>query len=832
MLWYFILLVLGLSVFPITFVLLKHLPDKGYAFSKILALLLLGYFSWIFGYISFGLGTIIFSFILLLAISGTVLWKGTGRAFSDFLKREIGFLLLEEIVFLVVLIIAGAYKMRTHDIVGTEKPMDFAFINGILASPSMPPQDPWLSGGSISYYYFGYLIVAILTRISQVTSGEAFNLAIAMTWALAALGAFALAYALTRRYRYSFLSMAALVAFGNLDFLHRIIQSYQYGDLRIPYYNFPAQGSGGGWGAALGFIASPLQHSWDYFQASRIIAVSATDKMINEFPSFSFFLSDLHPHVMGIPFVLLAAAVSYNVIKSSAPGLRLFGAQVQWQAAHLCLLALIFGGLSFMNSWDFPTLLLLFGLCLSFQQWWTGPGDLMSWFRSMIWICLPVTVGALFFYFPFYLKLQSQAQGIGIVSERTDIYYLFILFGFFLTILIPVLVGKLKIKTEKSQKQSKVKKTDGLFCLLCGKESTGKNFCGYCGGELATLDFTEVEPLPNAEVKGFLVRLGELVVKKNDPLRGWMSFFIICSALLLLNITPLKTAVIFLMAILMLFLIISLATQFETKEMVFSSVLVFLALSLILGCEIFYVKDMFSTGDLYRMNTMFKFHYQVWIFFSLAVGPFLKWLMENEWPRWSIWKKASWGGLAFLLLVISALYPILSFDARLNGTSPDLATMDGAVYYEHDFPADYQVAQWIKANVKPVSGKIPVILEAWGGSYHQDFGRIATVTGYPTILGWDFHEVQWRGSGDKAVIRGQDPDDTISRRQGDIDTIYTSADLELTRNLLKKYSVNYVYVGGSERQKYAAKAANLDKFGQLGTVAFQIGNSILYKINY
>ena len=316
--WYFILFVLGISVFPIAFVLLKHLPDKGYAFSKVLALLLLGYFSWIFGYVSFGIGTIVLSFLLLLAISATILWTGTGRAFFDFLKKEVGFLLLEEIVFLVIFIIAGAYKMRTHEIVGTEKPMDFAFINGILASPSMPPQDPWLSGGSISYYYFGYLIVAVLSKISQVTSGEAFNLAIALIWALAALGAFSLAFSLTRRYRYSFLSMAALVAFGNLDFFHRIIQSYQYGDLRIPYYNFPPQGNSGGLNAAVGFLFSPLQHSWDYFQASRIMAVSNTDKMINEFPSFSFLLSDLHPHVMAIPFVLLATAVSYNVIKSSA----------------------------------------------------------------------------------------------------------------------------------------------------------------------------------------------------------------------------------------------------------------------------------------------------------------------------------------------------------------------------------------------------------------------------------------------------------------------------------------------------------------------------------
>ena len=179
----------------------------------------------------------------------------------------------------------------------------------------------------------------------------------------------------------------------------------------------------------------------------------------------------------------------------------------------------------------------------------------------------------------------------------------------------------------------------------------------------------------------------------------------------------------------------------------------------------------------------------------------------------------------------AAMYPLLSFMSRMNGTSPDQATMDGAAYYEKNFSADYQVIEWIKANVKPVMGKMPVVLEAWGGSYHQDFGRISTNTGFPTVLGWVFHEVQWRGSGDKAVIRGQNPDDTVVHRQNDIDAIYTSPDLQLTQNLLKKYGVDYVYVGDSERQKYAANAAGLNKFIQVGIVAFQVGNSVLYKIN-
>lgn len=164
-----------------------------------------------------------------------------------------------------------------------------------------------------------------------------------------------------------------------------------------------------------------------------------------------------------------------------------------------------------------------------------------------------------------------------------------------------------------------------------------------------------------------------------------------------------------------------------------------------------------------------------------------------------------------------------------------MATMDGTSYYQYHFPDNYNAAQWIKQNVKPVDGKVPVILEAFGGSYAQSTdksgGRLAMLTGYPTVLGWDFHEVQWHGTWNQAVIRGGDPNDTVQNRQADVDAIYTSPDLNLTRSLLKKYGVNYVYVGDAEQAKYKDHPENLGKFAQLGIVAQQFGGSILYKIN-
>jgi uncharacterized membrane protein len=69
-----------------------------------------------------------------------------------------------EALFLVAFFIWAVIRATMPDASGTEKPMELAFIHSILRSPTFPPQDPWLSGYAISYYYFGYVMVALLAR--------------------------------------------------------------------------------------------------------------------------------------------------------------------------------------------------------------------------------------------------------------------------------------------------------------------------------------------------------------------------------------------------------------------------------------------------------------------------------------------------------------------------------------------------------------------------------------------------------------------------------------------------------------------------------------------
>ena len=74
---------------------------------------------------------------------------------------------------------------------------------------------------------------------------------------------------------------------------------------------------------------------------------------ITEFPFFTFLFADLHAHMMVIPFTLLALALGLCLVA----GLR--GGGWGWVAAVTLALAVTLGALWAINSWDYPSYLLL-----------------------------------------------------------------------------------------------------------------------------------------------------------------------------------------------------------------------------------------------------------------------------------------------------------------------------------------------------------------------------------------------------------------------------------------------------------------------------------------
>ena len=114
-------------------------------------------------------------------------------------------------------------RSSNPEIQHTEKPMELAFLNSILKSGSFPPGDPWLSGHAISYYYFGYVMLALLTRLTGVLPGVAFNLGNALWFGLVAAGSYGLLFNLLSArgrgspYLSSLFGPAFVLITGNLE---------------------------------------------------------------------------------------------------------------------------------------------------------------------------------------------------------------------------------------------------------------------------------------------------------------------------------------------------------------------------------------------------------------------------------------------------------------------------------------------------------------------------------------------------------------------------------------------------------------------------------------
>jgi uncharacterized membrane protein len=274
--WWLISVIIGIIAFPISFVLFKKSQDKGYMFSKPIGIFLIAYFSWLLGHFAFSTATILIVILLMLGLSVYLVILNKKEILA-FLGEKAALVIIAELFYLLVFMVYALFRMYQPDIIGTEKFMDFAFMNSISKADKMPPYDPWMYGKGlhISYYYFGYVIMAIMFKLTGLvggmSNGVGFNLTLTYTVAMSALAMVGLLYNLTKNYMIGFLAAAFLLLISNIDGFIQVVSN--------------------GWST----------NSFNWWHTSRIIDYKDYDVTINEFPFFSFLLGDMHPHQMAIP---------------------------------------------------------------------------------------------------------------------------------------------------------------------------------------------------------------------------------------------------------------------------------------------------------------------------------------------------------------------------------------------------------------------------------------------------------------------------------------------------------------------------------------------------
>jgi len=236
-------------------------------------------------------------------------------------------------------------------------------------------------------------------------------------------------------------------------------------------------------------------------------------------------------------------------------------------------------------------------------------------------------------------------------------------------------------------------------------------------------------------------------------------------------------------------------------------------------------------GDISRMNTVFKFYYQIWVLLGIAGAVALGWL----WPRVSTSLprlNGAWQTATVLLVAGGLLYPPFAAKAKLNerftaGAPPTLdgmAYMADAVYHENDRELhlrwDYEALIWMQDNLAGT----PVVAE--GHSRHEYLwgGRVSIYAGLPTIIGWHWHQRQQR-----TVMPGS----VLDLRIRDADQFFSDTSLVTTRKIIDRYNVRYIYVGELERAYYPAES--LAKFDTLVAddalrVAYQNPGVTIYEV--
>src|SRR3989344_8395328 len=243
---------------------------------------------------------------------------------------------------------------------------------------------------------------------------------------------------------------------------------------------------------------------------------------------------------------------------------------------------------------------------------------------------------------------------------------------------------------------------------------------------------------------------------------------------------------------------------------IFVLLTIIIATILIIIPEFIYLKDIYPAH--YRANTMFKMVFQAFIMLSLVSG----YIIISSISSFTTAAKTKvvrlgvffYVVLTVILLSLVFLYPyfaINSYYANLN----KYQGLDGTAYLKQLYPSDYDAIAWIQKNI---SGQ-PVILEAQGEAYdgassYTDYARVSANTGLPTVLGWYVHEWLWRGT-----------NEFLGEKVSDVQTLYETTDLQITQDLIKRYSIAYVFVGMLEKEKYQTLSEK--KFEQIGKIMYK-----------
>ncbi|MFN8471927.1 MAG: DUF2298 domain-containing protein [Anaerolineae bacterium] len=786
--WLLAIELLGLIFFPIGFAIFRGLSDRGWFSSKIAGLLVVSYGAWLIAsvqrIIPFGRGLVAAMLVVLLIASALFVWR-LRPGLREFVRERRSHLIAGEIVFLVLffgfLLIRMGNPDLWHPAMGGEKPMDFAYFNAVIRTQFFPSYDPWFAGGELNYYYYGFVLGAVMVLMTGIVPSTAYNLMVPLFFALTGLGAFGVVYNLTARggwgrsalqrrpgwapVIFGAVGAAFVVVVGNLGEVKLLVDGYSQAsgggmESNIPGLSLIANTLNGMLKVLSGQASLGFRQEWWYWNASRAIPFPSGETVpITEFPFFTFLYGDLHAHMLTLPLTLLALAMCLNVVMREGGDWRLRVSNLGWPTVLVTWLffGLVIGVLRPANTWDYPTYLAI-GVGAFFLHAYRSYGLTLRTLGEGLWRSALLVALSTILWLPFIDNFATAFSAVEPWTGSHTVWWSYLMIHGLSLFVIATFIALqawgwwVKHDTEPSARQLAYGVAIILAVLMV--LAAFGNYTAFVIG------------LP-------LLIVGALMLLRRDTSPSTAFILLITAA----------------------------------------------GISLTLMVDLIVLK-----GDISRMNTVFKFYLQVWVLFGVAAAAALAWVWDAL-KRVSSVSRGVWQVVFALLVVGVALYPILAswgrindrFDKTVGPTLDGMAYMQKAVYNDgpdgrppatYPLKGDYDAIRWMEQNIQGT----PVILEAQTPEYRWG-SRVSIYTGFPTVVGWSWHQRQQRSALTTPVVE---------QRGDDVKAMFNTPDPRQALDLMRRYGVNYVYIGPTEKAYYQpagiAKFQTMAQQGQLQQV--------------
>jgi uncharacterized membrane protein len=244
-----------------------------------------------------------------------------------------------------------------------------------------------------------------------------------------------------------------------------------------------------------------------------------------------------------------------------------------------------------------------------------------------------------------------------------------------------------------------------------------------------------------------------------------------------------------------------------------------LGLVAILAPCFFYIRGFFSL-EYRHQDTVFKFYLQGWLLLGTATSCGALWLLAQT--RLAVRRLlGSVWAVAWVMPVMCGacviLWRSLNFPKErpsgyaglsLNGSGPRSAQ-------------DYAAMEWLRQNAGPGEAVLEAVKPGEGIASYHDFGRVAALTGVPSVLGWTQHVWFW----------GADLNEDIEPRRLLASQVYTWAsdeEAQTSINKLQFWNVRYIFVGELERREYPA--ASLEKLRRHYPVVYENEEAFIVRV--